>query len=104
MVLVEEGPWTGPVGPRLRRIQERLYGCLDAALDGHFAAQFPDSSGRQVIIQLDCYEVPKNEVEAFFREFSTGVLTTGDYASALANNKFVNGIVFEVNFDGPTGE
>src|SRR4051812_6092387 len=33
MVLVEEG-WTGPIDANLRALQDRLYGCIDAALSG----------------------------------------------------------------------
>jgi hypothetical protein len=33
LVLVEEGPWTGSVEDHLRALQDRLYGCLETALD-----------------------------------------------------------------------
>ena len=46
MVLVEQGPWNGGSERELRRIQDRLYGCLDAAIDGQLAEQFPETRGK----------------------------------------------------------
>ena len=99
MVLVESGPWCGPMDLHLRNLQERLYGCVDAALDGQLAEQFPDSAGKSVVIQLDCYDLPKSEVQAFFTAFVEGVFSIADYRVALAENRFVKGISFDVTFD-----
>lgn len=99
MVLVEEGPWPGSIDDQLRRIQERMYGCIDAALDGQLAESFPDSKGKRIIVQLDCYNVPRAEVEDFFQRFSSGVLSLEDYRKALEHNEFVHGIDFRVSFD-----
>lgn len=99
MVLVEEGPWSGSIEDQLRRIQERMYGCIDAALDGQLAGNFPESKGKRVVIQLDCYNVPKAEVEDFFHSFSAGALVQADYRRALEQNEFVQDIGFEINFD-----
>jgi hypothetical protein len=99
MVLVEEGPWTGAIEAQLKRVQERLYGCVDAALDGQLAEKFPESNGKTIVIQLDCYNLPKSEVAAFFDKFSGGIFSTPDYRQALEESQFVKGISFEVNFD-----
>lgn len=99
MVLVEEGPWGRPLDRQLRRLQERLYGCVDAALDGKFAEQFPDSKGKRVVVRLDCYNLPRDEVEAFFNRFSTGVMSLADYREALDGSTFVSELAFEINFD-----
>lgn len=99
MVLVESGPWHGPIDLHLRNLQARLYGCVDAALDGQLAGQFPDSAGKSVVIQLDCYNLPKDEVQAFFAAFAKGVLSIADYRIALAESQFVKGIAFDVTFD-----
>lgn len=99
MVLVEEGPWHGPIEGQLRRVQERLYGCIDAALDGQLAEKFPESKGSQIIIQLDCYNLPKKEVTSFFDTFSKGVLSIPDYQKALNNNPYVKRVSFEINFE-----
>ena len=47
MVLVEEGPWPSKdTEGNLRRIQGRLYHCLDVALDGGLWRLYPDSYGQ----------------------------------------------------------
>lgn len=99
MVLVEEGPWSGSIDSQLRRIQERMYGCIDAALDGQLAEKFPESNGKRVIVQLDCYNVPRVEVEDFFQRFSSGVFELDDYRKALERNEFILDIGFKISFD-----
>lgn len=99
MVLVEEGPWAGSIDDQLRRVQQRMYGCIDAALDGQLAENFPDSKGKRVIVQLDCYNVPRAEVEDFFQRFSSGVFSLEDYRQALEQNEFVQDIGFGISFD-----
>ncbi|NYE29697.1 hypothetical protein HDE78_002663 [Rhodanobacter sp. K2T2] len=97
MVLVEEGPWED-VASNLRRVQSRLYGCIDAAIDGHLAQQFPESNGKHVTVQLDCYSVPQEDVSKFFEAFSSSVLLIPDYKDALQSSSFVAGIDFQVSF------
>ncbi len=97
MVLVEEGPWNGSVETELRRVQDRLYGTVDAALDGQLAERFPESKGKRVIVQLDCYNCPGTEVSEFFDRFSKGVFATADYEQALDRSPFVSGIAFHLN-------
>jgi hypothetical protein len=97
MILVEQGPWSGPVETQLRRLQERLYGTIDAALDGQLAEKFPESTGKRIIVQLDGYNLPKTQVAEFFERFSKGVLQTTDYQRHLKGNRFVKAISFEIN-------
>lgn len=99
LVLVEEGPWTGPIEDQLRRVQDRLYGSIDAALDGQLAEKFPESRGKKIVIQLDSYNLPRAEVAEFFDRFSKGVLSTADYQQALQGNAFVKDISFRLNFE-----
>jgi hypothetical protein len=99
MVLVEEGPWSSPVENHLIKLQNRLYGCLDAALDGMLVDDFPESKGKCLVIQIDCYNLNKSIIEPFFRDFSSNVLNIPDYSSALKENPFVKQISFEINFD-----
>lgn len=96
MVLVEEGPWP-TVETRLRAIQERLYGCIDAAIDGQLAGEFPETYGKRVVIQLDCYDAPEHDVSDFFDRFSKGALATNDYRHALAGSSYVSDITFKLN-------
>ena len=50
MVLVEEGPWSLPIDDHLQALQDRLYGCLEAALDGQLAEQFPKAANKKIIV------------------------------------------------------
>jgi hypothetical protein len=95
MVLVEEGPWIGALEDHLHRLQERIYGCLDAALDGQLAEQFPDSRGKIVVVQIDCYDVPREAVDAFVQRFASGVGLLGQYSPE--GSPFVRKFLFEVN-------
>ncbi|MEG3165173.1 hypothetical protein U1701_11260 [Sphingomonas sp. PB2P19] len=96
MVLVE-GPWDGEIEDHLRSLQDRMFGCLNAALDGHLAAQFPEAKGLNVVIRVDCYDVQRDEVEAFFGRFTDGVATMSDYSTT--GSPFVRQFLFEVSFD-----
>lgn len=97
MVLVEQGPWVDSITLNLRRLQDRLYGSVDAALDGQLASQFPESKGKNVTIRVDGYNLPRAEVTSFFERFSRGVLLMEDYKRALNDNEFVSGISFKLN-------
>lgn len=104
MVLVE-GPWPGTVEDHLRELQARMFGCLDAALDGQLAEQFPAAHGKTVIVRVDCYDVPQTDVQAFVDRFAEGVASLRDYSTA--SSPYVRRFMFEVNFDaladsGPT--
>ena len=96
MVLVE-GPWDGDIEVHLRSLQDRMFGCLNAALDGHLAAQFPEAKGLNVVIRVDCYDVPRDEVEAFFERFTAGVSAMSDYSTA--GSPYVRQFLFEISFD-----
>jgi hypothetical protein len=98
LVLVEQGPWPATdITSELRRVQDRLYGCLDAALDGKVAERFPDSAGQRITIRLDAYDLPEVEVRGFFSAFANRVLKTPDYATALAGSRWVSGFEFELS-------
>jgi hypothetical protein len=99
MILVEEGPWKDATQANLKRIQSRLYGCIDAALDGQLAEKFPETRGKKIIIQLDCYNLPRAEISQFFDRFSSEVFSLPDYHEAWIKSSFVKSIVFEINFD-----
>ncbi len=96
MVLVE-GPWSGNVENNLRSLQQRMYGCLDAALDGQLAEKFPEARGKTVILRIDCYDLPVQEVDEFVGCFAQGVSNLPDYA--CEGSPYVSGFRFEVNHD-----
>lgn len=97
MVLVEEGPWAD-VSSNLHRVQDRLYACIDAAVQGKLAEQFPESKGSDVTVQLDCYSLPQEPVSQFFQAFSSGVLELPSYKESLQAATFVASINFAINF------
>jgi hypothetical protein len=69
LVLVEPGPWIeAAVKDRLTGLQDRLYGCLEAALEGQVAERSPDAVDKRVIVRVDCYDcygTARDEVDAF---------------------------------------
>lgn len=100
LILVEQGPWDGnDPSAQLRRVQDRLYNSIDAAIDGQLAERFPESLGKRVIIRLEGYNLPSQAVQSFFTSFSSQVLALPDYASALNNSRYVSDISFELSLE-----
>jgi hypothetical protein len=99
VVLVEQGPWPASVSDELLRVQDRLYNCVDAVLDGQLAQEFPESKGAAITIRLDCYNVPAEEVKTFFKAFSEGIFEIPDYRQARIDCPFARDIRFELNID-----
>lgn len=99
IVLVEQGPWQIPVTDALLRIQDRLYDCVDAVLDGQLAERVPESKGGTITIRLDCHNVPGADLTKFFEAFSQGVFESPDYKKARAACVFARDIKFELIID-----
>jgi hypothetical protein len=97
LVLVEQGPWSGAIEDHLKALQDRLYGCLDAVLDGQVAERFPRAANMNVIVRVDCYGVPRDDVDEFIDRFSEGILDMPDYSPS--SSPWVRAIEFEVNHD-----
>jgi len=98
LVLVEEGPWDeSHIADQLRRVQDRLYGCLDAIVDGQISDAYPDSVNKPLEIRVDAYNVPEAPLANFFDAFSANVLETPDYKTALETNDQVPSISFRLN-------
>jgi hypothetical protein len=98
IILVETGPWTpGSEERELSRIQERLYNCVDVAVDGHLAAKYPDSRGRPVRIQLDTYDIPDSLVRPFFERFANHVATWAEIQQEILAKQNVKSLTFEYN-------
>jgi hypothetical protein len=97
MVLVEEGPWED-VSSNLHRVQDRLYACIDAAIQGKLAEQFPESKGADITVQLDCYSLPQEPVSQFFQAFSSGALELPIYKESLQAATFVASVNFAISF------
>jgi hypothetical protein len=98
IVLVETGPWpSGTEERELRRVQDRLYDCVDVAIDGHLAAKYPDSRGRPVRIQLDTYDIPEELVRPFFERFARHVDAWAEVQQEIQAKQNVESITFEYN-------
>lgn len=82
----------------MRRIQHRMYECLDAVLDGRLAEQFPESKGAHISVELECFNVPRAEVEGFVDRFATLVPLLDDYRQALKNSPYASGVSFNAGF------
>jgi len=98
MVLVEDGPWDD-CAYELNRLQDRLYSCLDAAIDGQLAEKFPESIGQVVTIELHGYNLPQDEVSNFFSRFGSSVLKLPEYAQALKESAHISGVSFFATFE-----
>ena len=96
LVLVEEGPWKNAEA-ELRRVQDRLYNCIEAAIDGQIATRFPETSGGFMTIQLHGYNLPPVPIQAFWQSFSAQVLTLPEYSEALKASDHVSSIAFELD-------
>ena len=96
VVFVEEGR-IDKVDEFLYALQKKFYDCLDAILDGALAEKFPQTKGGRIVIRLDGYDLPEEQVREFFLAFSNGALETEDYRAALNDNQFVREIGFELN-------
>jgi hypothetical protein len=100
LILVEQEPWdTVVISDQLRRIQDRLYGCLEAALDGSVVAGFQESRGKPLVIRLDAFEIPEPELRDFFRRFVSEVPKLPDYAEMLRSQRFFPPMSFELNIE-----
>jgi hypothetical protein len=100
LVLVEQGPWRAEeVDAHLRRIQDRLYNCVDVVLDGTFAEKYGEASGRPIVIRVDGYDLPEEPVRQFFNRFAGVVLQLPEYAAALAASKVVPSIAFDLSLE-----
>ena len=98
IVLVEEGPWAeNQVRDNLERLQDRLYNCVDVAVDGHLATKYPDSRGKGVVIRLDCYDTPETEVESFFSRFTGHIRQSDEIQHDIVAKGFVASLEFEYN-------
>jgi hypothetical protein len=93
LYLIEEGPWDADSNTkRLRSIQSRLYNAVDSVVDGLFAARFPDSSGRNIRIQVDGYNDPPPELDTLVSAFEASVHSSPEYKSAIERSAFVQSL------------
>ena len=101
LVLVEPGPWDdATVEDRLVALQDRLYGCLEAALDGQVAERFPEATDAKVIVRADCYDcygTARDAVDAFVQRFAAGIQDMPEYSPK--SSPWVRSFEVEVTYD-----
>ena len=96
MILVEEGPWPDEdIVTKLHELQDRLYNCVFAAIDGQLASLYPDSKGKDVVIRLDCFNIPTDDVVDFFDRFSKHIMNSEKIQNDLRTKDFVKSLSFE---------
>jgi len=99
VVLVEQGGESQPSNDFLYSLQNRLYNCLDAILDGELAKKFPYTLNKNITIRVDGYDLFEDEVSEFFANFSEGIFSVPDYHKALDESRYVKNISFELNLE-----
>ncbi len=97
LVLVERGPWPDALEDHLKSLEDRLYECLDAALDGQLAQRFPEAANKKVIVRVDCHRVPRHAIYAFMERFSEHVQELPDYSPE--SSPWVRSFDFEVVYN-----
>ncbi len=101
--LVEHGPWVDEDPQKeLRRIQDRLYNCFDAYVDGHVFKKYPESKGKKGLIRLTCYDLEREVIDPFFEKFTDFVNSSDEYQSDIKKSEFVSSIEFSVSYDKNT--
>src|SRR5215471_2440469 len=96
LVLVEEGPWSAvDVEQELRRLQGRLFDCVEATVDGDIAQRYPRAMGGVVVIRLDCYNLPRRLIEALFRKFRDYVSQWDELKRDFAGKQMVSALEYE---------
>ena len=97
LIFVEQGPWPeDQVIAKLRDLQDRLYTCIDAVLDGDVSSKFPASKGMPLLIRVDAYDISTTALPEFFARFSAGAFASPDYAAALKEQQFYPSINFQL--------
>jgi hypothetical protein len=97
--LVEQGPWSDDTQKELRRIQDRLYNCFDAFVDGQVFEKYPESKGKKGIIRLACYDLASKEIDPFFQRFTDFVNSSDEYQGVIERSEFISSIEFSVTYD-----
>jgi len=97
LVLVEDGPWAdAEILENLKKLQSRLIKTVDAVVDGSFARQFPESSGKHFVIRLNSYNVRSEELDVFFTRF-TAWIKKSEKAARGIEARHILSLHFEYN-------
>ena len=96
MVLLETSPWADDYMDHLNSLQDRMFDCVDIAIDGKLAQKYPESKGEEVLILLDCYGIPQDAVDEYFNRFQAYIRSDEGVLGDLENNAYISGISFEI--------
>jgi hypothetical protein len=95
LYLVEDGPWPSS-DPEwrecLKRIQERIFDAVNAAVDGGVAKKFPDSKGKPVRVQLDAPHGTPARVEEMIAAVRRFLADDEEYRKAIAESPYVKAV------------
>ncbi len=98
LILVEEGPWEeSTLEDRLRKIQDRLYNAVDAAVDGALFQNYPDSKGQKVCVQVDCYDPPSDMIEQLVKGLGQYVDESYEYQNAIKRDQNISSLRIAYN-------
>jgi len=90
--LIEEGPWEiDALKGRLQTIQNRLYDAVDLIIDGNLVKRYPESKGKSIRIQLDCFDEP-NEVHELTERFQKHMLADPECLASIRACAFASNI------------
>jgi hypothetical protein len=95
LYLVEDEPWPDDDPgwrSRLTSIQDRILSAVDVAVDGHLSAQYPESRGHKVRIQIDSPSGCPDHLEGLVAEVGRFLREDRSYADAIAGSPQVLGL------------
>jgi hypothetical protein len=102
LILVEDGPWPesdADWNECLSRIQSRIYGAVDIAIDGHLAAKYPDSKGRAVRVQVDSPNGLPSALAKLVAKMKVHFEADGEYKNAITQSPFIQGLRITTGHD-----
>ena len=89
--------WSGDEADNLRRVQDRIYTCVDAAIDGGLAAAMPETSGAPVELRLDVLDAPLDLLTRLVQAVSSHVGTDSSYQSEIRESEHLQSLDFAVS-------
>jgi hypothetical protein len=75
LVLIEERPWDDPEA--VADVTDRVNRCVSYVLDGHLTAEFPDTVGRDIRVDVRYEHEPTDAVAALFARFARALAAKG---------------------------
>jgi hypothetical protein len=92
---IEDGPWpdgSADFAATLHRIQDIVFDCADAAIDGGIAKVYPDSVGKKVRIQVDSPSGCPDRLFQLVKNADHYLAASESYSAAISKSKFISGI------------